>query len=85
MQTKNLKKYREKICVKKKFENSNLIDHNSIHHYLKNHLKGAPLTNTFHLFFPRRTVSFTDLDQGREILSRFSLPKSMKHSVCVCV
>ncbi len=27
------------------------------------------------------TVSFTDLDQGREILSRFSLPKSMKHSV----
>jgi hypothetical protein len=26
-------------------------------------------------------VSFTDLDQGREILSRFSLPKSMKHSV----
>jgi hypothetical protein len=24
---------------------------------------------------------FTDLDQGREILSRFSLPKSMKHSV----
>ncbi len=27
------------------------------------------------------TVSFTDLDQEREILSRFSLPKSMKHSV----
>ncbi len=27
------------------------------------------------------TVSFTDLGQGREILSRFSLPKSMKHSV----
>ena len=27
------------------------------------------------------TVSFTDLDQGREILIRFSLPKSMKHSV----
>ncbi len=27
------------------------------------------------------TVSFTDLDQGREILSRFSLPKSMKYSV----
>ncbi len=27
------------------------------------------------------TVSFTDLDQGREILNRFSLPKSMKHSV----
>ncbi len=26
-------------------------------------------------------MSFTDLDQGREILSRFSLPKSMKHSV----
>jgi hypothetical protein len=26
------------------------------------------------------TVSFTDLDQGREILNRFSLPKSMKHS-----
>jgi hypothetical protein len=26
-------------------------------------------------------VSFTDLDQRREILSRFSLPKSMKHSV----
>jgi hypothetical protein len=30
---------------------------------------------------PQSTVSFTDLDQGREILSRFSLPKSMKHSV----
>ncbi len=29
------------------------------------------------------TVSFTDLDQGREILSRFSLPKSMKHSVVI--
>ncbi len=29
------------------------------------------------------TVSFTDLDQGREILSRFSLPKSMKHSAGV--
>jgi hypothetical protein len=27
------------------------------------------------------TVSFTDLDQGREILNRFSLPKSMKHTV----
>jgi hypothetical protein len=27
------------------------------------------------------TVSFTDLDQEREILSRISLPKSMKHSV----
>jgi hypothetical protein len=27
------------------------------------------------------TVSFADLDQGREISSRFSLPKSMKHSV----
>ncbi len=27
------------------------------------------------------TVSFTYLDQGREILSRISLPKSMKHSV----
>jgi hypothetical protein len=26
-------------------------------------------------------VSFTDLDQERDILSRFSLPKSMKHSV----
>ncbi len=31
--------------------------------------------------FKNHTVSFTDLDQGREILSRFSLPKSMKHSV----
>jgi hypothetical protein len=29
------------------------------------------------------TVSFTNLDHGREILSRFSLPKSMKHSVVV--
>ncbi len=35
-------------------------------------------------------MSFTDLDQQREILNRFSLPKSMKHSVvmrervCVC-
>jgi hypothetical protein len=29
----------------------------------------------------RTTVSFTDLDQGREIFNRFSLPKSMKHSV----
>ncbi len=28
-----------------------------------------------------RTVSFTDLDQGREILNKFSMPKSMKHSV----
>ncbi len=27
------------------------------------------------------TVCFTDLDHGSEILSRFSLPKSMKHSV----
>jgi hypothetical protein len=27
------------------------------------------------------TVCFTDLDQGREILSKFSLPKSMKHTV----
>ncbi len=26
-------------------------------------------------------MSFTDLDQGREILSIFSFPKSMKHSV----
>jgi hypothetical protein len=34
------------------------------------------------LFIYASTVSFTDLDQGREILSRFSLPKSMKHSVC---
>jgi hypothetical protein len=32
-------------------------------------------------FYVRYTVSFTDLDQEREILSRFSLPKSMKHSV----
>jgi hypothetical protein len=27
------------------------------------------------------TVCFTDLDQGIEIISRFSLPKSMKHTV----
>ncbi len=27
------------------------------------------------------TVCFTDLDQGGEILSKFSLPKSMKHPV----
>ncbi len=27
------------------------------------------------------TVCFTDLDQGREVLSWFSLPKSMKHTV----
>jgi hypothetical protein len=32
------------------------------------------------LKYTNATVSFTDLDQGREILSRFSLPKSMKHS-----
>ncbi len=32
-------------------------------------------------YFLIPTVSFTDLDQGRDILSRFSLPKSMKHSV----
>jgi hypothetical protein len=31
----------------------------------------------------KTTVSFTDLDQGREILSRISLPKSMKHSVAI--
>ncbi len=31
----------------------------------------------------KHTVSFTDLVQGREILSRFSLPKSMKHSVAI--
>jgi hypothetical protein len=27
------------------------------------------------------TVFFTDLDQGSEILSKLSLPKSMKHTV----
>ncbi len=30
-------------------------------------------------------MSFRDLDQRREILSRFSLPKSMKHSVLASV
>ncbi len=29
----------------------------------------------------RHAVCFTDLDQGSEIISRFSLPKSMKHTV----
>jgi hypothetical protein len=33
-----------------------------------------------HNFVPKEgTVCFTDLDQGSEILSKFSLPKSMKH------
>jgi hypothetical protein len=27
------------------------------------------------------TVCFTDLDQGSEILNRFSLPNSIKHTV----
>ncbi len=41
------------------------------------------LTVTFEasIIYETATVSFTDLDQGREILSRFSWPKSMKHSV----
>ncbi len=43
------------------------------------------LTQSFLLscaaLFQLGTLSFTDLDQGREILSRFNLPKSMKHSV----
>jgi hypothetical protein len=30
------------------------------------------------------TVCFTDLDQGREIVSYFRLPKSMKHTVGAC-
>jgi hypothetical protein len=29
----------------------------------------------------KSTVCFTDLDHGSDILSRFSLPKSMKHTV----
>ncbi len=41
------------------------------------------LTTVLFWYFSTSTVSFTDLDQGREILSRFSLPKSMKHSVGV--
>ncbi len=35
-----------------------------------------------HNFVPKEgTVCFTDIDQGSEILSKFSLPKSMKHTV----
>jgi hypothetical protein len=35
----------------------------------------------FHDYTSINTVYFTDLDQGRENLSTFSLPKSMKHPV----
>ncbi len=31
------------------------------------------------------TVCLTDLDQVSEIISRFSLPKSMKHTVCLTI
>ncbi len=37
------------------------------------------LPSFFHLF--SCTVCFTDLDQGSEIISKFTLPKSMKHTV----
>jgi hypothetical protein len=40
---------------------------------VENHLFELPMFTS--------TVCFTDLDQGSEILSRFSLPKSMKHTV----
>jgi hypothetical protein len=31
------------------------------------------------------TVCFADLDQASKILGLFSLPKSMKHTVCVFI
>ncbi len=37
----------------------------------------------FKATFRECTVCFTDLDQGSEILTRFSLRKSIKHSVWV--
>ncbi len=37
------------------------------------------LPSFFHLF--SCTVCFTDLEQGSEIISKFILPKSMKHTV----
>jgi hypothetical protein len=46
------------------------------------HIGGSKLNSPNLLSqIPNHTVCFTDLDHGSEILSRFSLPKSMKHSV----
>ncbi len=33
---------------------------------------------------PQSTVSFTDLDQGRDIISKLILLKSMKHTISIC-
>jgi hypothetical protein len=47
-------------------------------------LKLAPILSDISLeVHLKHTVCFTDLDQGSEIISKFKLPKSMKHTVSI--
>ncbi len=62
------------------FQLKNKKKHIILYKCLKKLLRLYTLEAVCHI---EHTVSFTDLDQGREILSRFSLPKSMKHSVAL--